>query len=108
MKTSNCIFADFRIKRTGNYTYPPAFINMIEIYAVRWTIEVFFKEAKQYLRLRKCQSRDFDIQIVHVTTTYILYTFLAYFRRINDYESLGGLFEEIRDDMLEKNLAERL
>lgn len=85
-----------------------AFIDMMEIYAVRWTIKVFFKEAKQHLQLGKCQSRDFDAQIAHVITTYILYTFLSYFRRMNDYESLGGLFEEIRNDMVEKNLAERL
>ena len=67
-----------------------------------------FRETKQHLRLGKCQSRDFDAQIAHVTTTYILYVFLAYFRRINDYEILGGLFEEIKDDLVEKNLAERL
>lgn len=85
-----------------------SFLEMMEIYSIRWTIEVFFRETKQHLRLGKCQSRDFDAQIAHVTTTYILYVFLAYFRRINDYESLGGLFEEIKDDLVEKNLAERL
>ncbi len=37
-----------------------------------------------------------------------MYTFLAYFRRINDYETLGGLFEEIKDQLVEKNIAERL
>lgn len=83
-------------------------VEMLEVYSVRWTIEVFFKEAKQQLRLGKCQSQNFDAQISHVTTTYILYTFLAYFRRINDYETLGGLFEEIKDEMMEKNIAERL
>jgi hypothetical protein len=85
-----------------------AFLEMMEIYAARWTIEVFFRETKQHLQLGRCQSRDFDAQIAHVTTTYILYTFLAYFRRVNDYESLGALFEEIKDEMVEKNLAERL
>nr|WP_268238696.1 transposase [Lentibacillus kapialis] len=85
-----------------------SFIDTMEIYSVRWTIEVFFRETKQQLHLGKCQSRDFDAQIAHVTTTYILYAFLSYFRRVNDYETLGGLFEEIKDDMMEKNLAQRL
>lgn len=85
-----------------------SFLDMLEVYSVRWSIEVFFKETKQLLRLGKCQSQDFDAQIAHVTTTYILYTFLAYFRRINDYETLGGLFEEIKDQLVEKNIAERL
>ncbi len=71
-----------------------SFLAMMEIYAMRWMIEVFFKEMKQHLRLGQCQSRDFDAQIAHVTTCCILYTFLAYFRRVNAYESLGGLFEE--------------
>lgn len=84
------------------------FLTMLEIYSARWTIEVFFKEAKQHLKLGQCQSRDFDAQIAHVTTCYILYIFLAYFRRINDYESLGGLFESIKDELMEKNVAQRL
>lgn len=85
-----------------------AFLGMMEIYCVRWTIEVFFKEAKQHLKLGTCQSQDFDAQIAHVTTCYILYLFLAYFRRMNAYESLGGLFEKIKDELMEKNVAQRL
>ena len=38
------------------------FIRMIEIYQIRWSIEVFFKEAKQLLGLGKCQSNDFDMK----------------------------------------------
>jgi len=85
-----------------------SFLSMMEIYCVRWTIEVFFKETKQHLMLGTCQSRDFDAQIAHVSICYLLYTFLAYFRRVNDYESLGGLFKVINNELIEKNLAERL
>ena len=83
-------------------------LTMLEIYSIRWTIEVFFKETKQHLKLGACQSRDFDAQIAHITTCYLLYTLLAYFRRVNDYESLDGLFAEIKDQLVEKNVAERL
>jgi len=83
-------------------------LSMLEIYSIRWTIEVFFKETKQQLKLGGCQSRDFDAQIAHITTCYLLYTLLAYFRRVNDYESLDGLFAEIKDELIEKNVAERL
>lgn len=85
-----------------------SFLSMLELYSVRWSIEVFFKETKQHLKLGQCQSRDFDAQIAHVTTCYILYIFLAYFRRINAYESLGGLFECIKDELMEKNVAQKL
>jgi len=83
-------------------------LSMLEIYSVRWSIEIFFKETKQHLKLGTCQSRDFDAQIAHITTCYILYTLLAYFRRVNAYESLDGLFAEIKDELIEKNVAERL
>ena len=56
----------------------------------------------------RCQSRDFDAQIAHVTTCGILYPFLAYLRRIHAYESLGALFEGMVADLVEKNLAQRL
>lgn len=83
-------------------------LSMLEIYSIRWTIEVFFKEAKQHLKLGTCQSRDFDAQIAHITTSYLLYILLAYFRRVNSYESLDGLFAAIRDELIEKNVAEIL
>lgn len=85
-----------------------SFLSMMEIYSVRWTIDLFFKEAIQQLKLGTCQSRDFDAQIAHVSTCYLLYIFLAYFRRINDYESLSGVFQLIKDEVMEKNVAERL
>ncbi len=85
-----------------------SFLAMMEVYATRWTIEVFFKEMKQQLRLGQCQSRDFDAQIAHVTTCCILYTFLAYVRRVHAYAPLGALFEGMAADLVEKNRAERL
>ena len=83
-------------------------LSMLEIYSIRWTIEVFFKETKQHLKLGTCQLRDFDAQIAHITTCYLLYTLLAYFRRVNAYESLDGLFMEIKDDLVKKNVAEQI
>ena len=85
-----------------------SFLTMMEIYATRGTIEVFFKEMKPHLRLGQAPSRDFDAQIAHVTTCCSLYTFFAYFRRVNAYESLGTLFEGIGAACVEKNLAQRL
>jgi len=81
---------------------------MMEIYSTRWTIEVLFRELKQHLHHGKCQSRDFDAQIASVTISMILFTFLSYFRRMNAYETIGELFELIKDDLCEKNLAQRL
>jgi len=84
------------------------YVKMIEIYSIRWTIEVMFRECKQHLLLGKCQSQDFDAQIACVTITFMLYTFLAYMKRKQDYTTLGGLFSLMQQDVCEKNLAERL
>jgi hypothetical protein len=85
-----------------------SFLAMMEVYATRWTIAVFFKEMTQQLRRGHCPSRDFDAPMAHVTTCCILYIFLAYFRRVNAYESLGALFEGMVSELVEKNLAQRL
>lgn len=74
-------------------------LSMLEIYSIRWTIEVFFKETKQHLKLGTCQSRDFDAQIAHITTCYLLYMAksglldILEFRDSVEYEYLKELFE---------------
>ena len=83
-------------------------VEMMEIYSCRWTIEVMFKELKQYLQLGKCQSRDFDAQIASVTISLLLYIFLSYSKRITDYASLQGLFENFKNELYVKTLAERI
>jgi hypothetical protein len=84
------------------------FVNMMEVYSIRWTVEVMFRELKQHLQLGRCQSRDFDAQIASVTISMILYMFLSYLRRKNAYDSVGRLFELMGEEILEKTLAQRL
>ncbi len=69
-----------------------SFIKLMEIYQIRWTVEVFFKEAKQLLGLGRCQSNDFDAQIADTTITMIQYILLTLKFRFNHYETKGALF----------------
>ena len=85
-----------------------SFIKMIEIYQIRWTIEVFFKESKQLLGLGKCQSNDFDAHIADLTITMIQHIILTLRYRFDKYESKGRLFSEIRSEMMEQKLNQRL
>ncbi len=85
-----------------------SFIKMIEIYQIRWTIEVFFKEAKQLLGLGKCQSNDFDGQIADMTTTMIQHIILTLRYRFDKYETKGKLFAEIKTEVIELKLNQRL
>ena len=84
------------------------FDDTVEIYQIRWSIEVFFKESKQMLGLGKSQSNDFDAQIADTTISMIQYFFLALRNRIDKYERLGKLFENTKVNVVESRLQERL
>lgn len=85
-----------------------SYIKAIEIYQIRWSIEVMFKELKQYLHIEKCQSLDFDAQIADITMRMIQYQILTFKKRFESYETLGGLFSQSQNILQEMVLAERL
>jgi len=79
-----------------------------KIYSIRWSIEVFFKESKQYLGLGKCQSQDFDAQIATTTICMIQYNILSVAKRFTDYESLGELFRKTNAETIQLTVAEKI
>lgn len=85
-----------------------SFVRAYEIYAMRWSIEVCFKECKQYLRLEGNQAQYFNSQIAHVSVCLMQYTLLSLMKRVSDYESLGGLFRGTVADTTEITLYERI
>lgn len=85
-----------------------SFIKMIEIYQIRWSIEVFFKESKQLFGLGRCQSNDFDGQIADTTLVLIQHLMLTLRYRFDKYETMGRLFKTVQSEMLETRLNERL
>ena len=85
-----------------------SYIKAMEIYSLRWGIEVLFKECKQHLKLGKTQSNDFDAQIAGTTISFMLYTMLAFYKRMHAYETLGSLFTHLKEQLLESTIAERL
>jgi DDE superfamily endonuclease len=84
------------------------YIRAIEIYQIRWTIEVFFKETKQYLGLGKTQSNDFDAHIADITLIMVTHIVLSLQKRFASYETMGALFHENQKQLLELTLWERL
>jgi len=85
-----------------------SFQQTIEIYQIRWSIEVFFKETKQLLNLGGCQSSTFDAQIADTTITMIAYILLAFRFRYDHYESMGALFRAMNAETLQKTIDIRL
>ena len=84
------------------------YVAMMEIYRIRWTIEVFFHEGKGLLNLGKCQSTSFEAQIADATITMIQYILLTLKKRFDDYESRGVVFRDTSEQMQERKLHVRL
>ena len=84
------------------------FGQMLKIYQIRWTIEIFFKEAKQLLGLGKSQSTDFDAQVASIAIVAIQYNLLMLRLRYEDYESMGRIFREAKVEILRLSISERL
>lgn len=81
-----------------------SFTRIIEVYQIRWTIEVFFKECKQYLHLGKCQSQDFDAQIADITLSFVRYIYLSYYERIHYGITIGGIFRKLSQASIKESL----
>jgi len=79
-----------------------------EIYSIRWSIEVFFKESKQYFGLGKSQSQDFDAQIADISIAMIEYNVFSLAKRFEAYETIGGLFEHAKDQAMELTISLRI
>jgi hypothetical protein len=97
---------DWSLLLTDNYKL--AFDKAVEIYQIRWSTEVFFKEAKQYLHLGKCQSENFDAQIADISIVMSAYLMLSLRRRFQAYEGLGKIFIDVQHELIEFTLWERI
>ena len=84
------------------------FIRAYEIYAMRWSIEVFFSDSKRILGLADCSSRDFSAHIAHVSLVMIRYNMLSAIKRTLDYDTIGGLFEDMYLGVHELTVVEKI
>ena len=85
-----------------------SFTKAMRIYAIRWSIEVFFKDAKQHLNLGKSQSQNFNAQIAATTLCCLQYIALAFAKRHEAYETIGGMFERYKEQFLQDHIMEQI
>lgn len=80
---------------------------IIQIYGIRWDIEVFFKCTKSLLRLQKeFQGRSYDMLVSHTTIVFSRYILLAWqHRQSTDDRTLGNLFLALCDEVSELDRA---
>lgn len=84
------------------------FLRAMELYQLRWSIEVLFKECKSHLGLGKYQGRDFNGQIADCTLCFVTYCVVALAKRFSDYETMGEMFRAEREQLLALTLWRRI
>jgi hypothetical protein len=82
---------------------------IIRTYGKRWSIEVYFKMCKQYLRLAKYQGLSYDGIFAHTACVAIGYSLLAVqHREQEDDRTLGELFYLMVDELADITFAEAI
>lgn len=82
---------------------------ILNYYARRWAIEVFFKDAKQMLYLGKEQSNTFDALVASYSMVMLRYLFLLYVLNKYDLQGpIGPLFRKIADNHLQLCIAAKM
>ena len=84
------------------------FNKLLETYHIRWSIEVFFKDAKQHLQLGKCQCNNFDSQIGATTLAMMQYIMLLLYKQMHYGQSLGSIFDMLSTQAQEENITRYL
>ena len=84
------------------------FQKLMNIYQLRWTIEVFFRECKQFLNLGQSRSTCFDSQIADTTISLVQYSILSFYKKINSQPTFDGVFKDVTEQVYEYNLAQKL
>jgi hypothetical protein len=74
---------------------------IIQLYGRRWSIEVFFKVCKSYLKLNgECRSMSYDAMTAHVAIVFIRFMMLSVENREQtDDRTIGDLFFLVSDEL---------
>jgi len=82
---------------------------VVQKYLGRWSIEIFFKEAKQRLGLGQEQGRSFAAQVFSVTQAFFRYSLLAYLLEHDEQsQTIGDLFRQLEEETGKLTFLERL
>lgn len=83
---------------------------VVRIYGKRWSIEVFFKMCKSYLKLGKeFQGRSYDSMVASTAIVFIRYIMLSLeSRNSEDPRTIGNLFYVCCDELADISLVETL
>jgi len=84
-------------------------IQVVQKYFGRWSIEVFFKEAKQRLGLGQEQGHSFAAQVFSVLQAFFCYSLLAYLLEQDEHaKTIGEIFRQLEEETGKLTFLERL
>ncbi len=81
---------------------------ILEIYALRWGIEVYFKEAKQHLGFLKEQTATFASHTASIHLCAVRYLMLVHNKLAGHENRIGDIRADIQDQLDTLNFAGRL
>ncbi len=81
---------------------------ILEVYALRWGIEVYFKEAKQHLGFLQEQTWTFASHTASIHLTAIRYLMLVYARHGDDELRVCDVRSRVKDQLTTLDFAQRL
>lgn len=83
-------------------------IEMLELYAMRWAIEVYFKEAKQHLGFLKEQSNHYAAYIASIHLTAIRFCLLVIAKQTQSAKSLAQARQSLCSNSADISFAGKL
>ena len=77
-----------------------SYIKAMRVYALRWKIEIGFRELKQNFYITRCQANHFASQVAHITQAIMLHGFMSHYLACrNGSVSMGELFREFEQEV---------
>jgi hypothetical protein len=81
---------------------------MLELYAMRWAIEVYFKESKQHLGFLQEQARHYACYVASIHLTAIRFCLLVIAKQQHDISSVAQMRQQIVGNATNIDFAAKL
>ena len=77
-----------------------SYVKAMRIYALRWKVEIGFRELKQQFNISRCQANSFAAQTAHITLALSLHSLMSHYLACsNSITTMGELFRETEDQL---------
>ena len=97
---------DWAVFLTTDTTLSPA--GILELYSLRWAIEVYFKEGKQHLGFLKEQSNHYAAYIASIHLTAIRFCLLVIAKQTQGFGTIAQARQTLSSNSMDISIADKL